>query len=298
MAKRSTPMEKAARLLDLVPFLYKNQGISIEKLAEDFDVERDEILSDLNTLWMCGETRFDLIELEFDSGYVYIRNAQAINLVRSLSTQEMISIFFGLDLLRDELGEQRPDLIQEIESLKSRISPELSSKVSANPAVSASLLDAIDRALSSRSLLEIDYHSIAEDKRSNRVISPIEKVRRDGHDFLIAFCTTADSRRTFRLDRITKAEITEPSADLSLQREITSDRLVVTLRVHHNARAVMETFDICRGLGDGRYEVEIFNTNWLIREVLASGGDIEILEPGYLRSEVLGQSREIGLHYR
>jgi predicted DNA-binding transcriptional regulator YafY len=60
----------------------------------------------------------------------------------------------------------------------------------------------------------------------------------------------------------------------------------------------METFDICRGLGDGRYEVEIFNTNWLIREVLASGGDIEILEPGYLRSEVLGQSREIGLHYR
>jgi proteasome accessory factor C len=164
--------------------------------------------------------------------------------------------------------------------------------------VSASLLDAIDRALSSRSLLEIDYHSIAEDKRSNRVISPIEKVRRDGHDFLIAFCTTADSRRTFRLDRITKAEITEPSADLSLQREITSDRLVVTLRVHHNARAVMETFDICRGLGDGRYEVEIFNTNWLIREVLASGGDIEILEPGYLRSEVLGQSREIGLHYR
>ena len=101
MAKRSTPMDKAARLLDLVPFLYKNQGISIEKLAEDFDVERDEILSDLNTLWMCGETRFDLIELEFDSGYVYIRNAQAINLVRSLSTQEMISIFFGLDLLRD-----------------------------------------------------------------------------------------------------------------------------------------------------------------------------------------------------
>jgi proteasome accessory factor C len=298
MAKRSTPMEKAARLLDLVPYLYKNQGISIEKLAEDFDVERDEIISDLNTLWMCGETRFDLIELEFDSGYVFIRNAQAINLVRSLSTQEIMSIFFGLELLRDELGEQRPDLIQEIESLKSQISPELSSKVSASPAVSASILDAIERALTSRTLLEIDYHSMAEDKLSKRVISPIEKIRRDGHDFLIAFCTTADSRRTFRLDRIMRAEITEPSADLSPRGEFSADRLVVTLRAHHNARAVIEAFDICRELGDGCYEVEIFNTNWLIREVLASGGDIEILEPGYLRSEVVGQSREIGLHYR
>ena len=60
----------------------------------------------------------------------------------------------------------------------------------------------------------------------------------------------------------------------------------------------METFDICRGLGDGRYEVEIFNTNWLIREVLASGGDIDILHPENLRREILMHSRELGLYYR
>ncbi len=291
-------MEKAARLLDLVPFLYKNQGISIEMLAKEFGVDRDEILSDLNALWMCGETRFDLIELEFESGYVYIRNAQAINLVRSLSTQEMISIFFGLDLLKDELGDQRPDLLAEIEALKSQISPELSSKVSANHAVSTSLLEEIDRAIASRSLLEIQYHSVADDKYSTRTISPIEKVRRDGHDFLIAFCTVADSRRTFRLDRISSAkaiDLSSPSIEVPDEDDA---RLSVTLKVHGNARLLKETFDRCRELGGDKYQVEVFNTSWLVREIIASGGDFELLEPLNLRQEVARQSRTMTLQYR
>lgn len=298
MAKRSTPMEKAARLLDLVPFLYKNQGISIEQLAEEFNVDRDEILSDLNTLWMCGETRFDLIELEFDSGFVYIRNAQAINLVRSLSSQEMISIFFGLDLLRDELGNQRPDLIKEIESLKSKINPELSSKVSANPAVSASLLEAIDKAIASRSLLEIEYHSVADDKYSKRLISPIEKVRRDGHDFLIAFCSVADSRRTFRLDRISNCQIVDLSSPQFPVIDESEKRISAKLKVHGNARLLQETFDKCQDLGDKTFLVEVFNSSWLIREVIASAGDFELLEPLALREEVTRQSQAISLQYR
>ncbi len=298
MAKRSTPMEKAARLLDLVPFLYKNQGISIEQLAEEFNVDRDEILSDLNTLWMCGETRFDLIELEFDSGFVYIRNAQAINLVRSLSSQEMISIFFGLDLLRDELGNQRPDLIKEIESLKSKINPELSSKVSANPAVSASLLEAIDKAIASRSLLEIEYHSVADDKYSKRLISPIEKVRRDGHDFLIAFCSVADSRRTFRLDRISNCQIVDLSSPQFPVIDESEKRISAKLKVHGNARLLQETFDKCQDLGDKTFLVEVFNSSWLIREVIASAGDFELLEPLALREEVARQSQAISLQYR
>ena len=291
-------MEKAARLLDLVPFLYKNQGISIEQLAEEFNVDRDEILSDLNTLWMCGETRFDLIELEFDSGFVYIRNAQAINLVRSLSSQEMISIFFGPDLLRDELGNQRPDLIKEIESLKSKINPELSSKVSANPAVSASLLEAIDKAIASRSLLEIEYHSVADDKYSKRLISPIEKVRRDGHDFLIAFCSVADSRRTFRLDRISNCQIVDLSSPQFPVIDESEKRISAKLKVHGNARLLQETFDKCQDLGDKTFLVEVFNSSWLIREVIASAGDFELLEPLALREEVARQSQAISLQYR
>lgn len=298
MAKRSTPMETAARLLDLVPYLYRNQGISIDQLASDFSISRDEILSDLNTLWMCGETRFDLIELEFDSGYVYIRNAQAINHVRSLSTQEMISIFFGLDLLKDELGDARPDLIDEIHSLKARVSPELSSVVSANPAVSSVLLETIDKAMTRRSQLEIVYHSVADDKRTTRIIFPIEKIRREGQDFLVAFCTVADSQRTFRLDRISSAHLINAADAKTPQSSQSQERISVTVKVHANKRRLLETFDRTLDLGEGKFQVEIFNTAWLSREIIASGGDFELLEPEDLRREVAKQAQLVSLQYR
>ena len=63
MVKKSSPVDKAARMLDLVPFITAHQGISTADLASQFGVSEEELLSDLNSLWMCGDNRFDLIDL-------------------------------------------------------------------------------------------------------------------------------------------------------------------------------------------------------------------------------------------
>ena len=291
-------MEKASRLLDLVPYLYANQGVSIEKLASEFNITQEEVLSDLNTLWMCGESRFDLIELEFESGFVYIRNAQAINIVRSLSTQESLSIILGLELLKDELGDKRPELISEIEAIKSTLTPGLSSVVAASAGIKASLIEAIDSAISTRKNLQIDYHSVAEDKHSSRLIVPIEKIRRDGHDFLIAFCTTANAKRSFRLDRISTAEVVDSERAATKEVTAKSETMLATIKVHGNARHFKETFSTFAELGDGVFQVEIFSSRWLIREVIASRGELEILEPLNLRQELLRLTKAVRDQYR
>ena len=298
MVNRMTPMEKASRLLDLVPYLYANQGVSIEKVASDFNITREEVLSDLNTLWMCGESRFDLIELEFESGFVYIRNAQAINIVRSLSTQESLSIILGLELLKDELGDKRPDLISEIESIKSSLTPGLSSVVAASPGIKASLIETIDIAINTRKDLQINYHSVAEDKYSSRLIVPIEKIRRDGHDFLIAFCTTADAKRSFRLDRISTAEVVDSEREVPKELVASSETMPAKIKVHGNARHFTETFSTFTDQGDGIFEVQVFSPRWLIREVIASGGELEILEPLNLRQELLRLTKAVRDEYR
>jgi proteasome accessory factor C len=87
MARKSSPIEKAARMLDLVPFITAHQGIGTAELASEFGISEEELLNDLNSLWMCGDNRFDLIDLQFDSGYVTIRNAETLNLIRSLTQQ-------------------------------------------------------------------------------------------------------------------------------------------------------------------------------------------------------------------
>jgi len=44
--------------------------------------------------------------------------------------------------------------------------------------------------------------------------------------------------------------------------------------------------------------VDIYNQSWLIREVLASGGAIEVVEPAPLRAEIARQAALVASQYR
>jgi proteasome accessory factor C len=297
MNRRANPVEKAARLLDLVPFIYTHQGISVTDLAAEFSIEIEELLADLNALWMCGETRFDLIELEFESGFVYIRNADALNMVRSLSVQEVTAILFGLDLLKESISADRADLLSDIEIIKKVFGTPLQRLVASEPMISGGVIIAIGEALTNRQRLQITYHSVAEDVTSERVIHPIEKRVENGVELLLAFCESADALRSFRLDRIQKAELLQvPSTQTGrVQSEAIES---VTIKVHNDLRRVFETLGkLTPGNGD-TYTVEIYNQSWLIREVLASGGAIEVVEPAALRAEIARQAGLVASQYR
>ena len=297
MNRRANPVEKAARLLDLVPFIYTHQGISVTDLATEFSIETEELLADLNALWMCGETRFDLIELEFDSGFVYIRNADALNVVRSLSVQEVTAILFGLDLLKESISANRADLLSDIEIIKKVIGTPLQRVVASEPMISGGVIMAIDDALKKRQRLQITYHSVAEDVTSERVLHPIEKRIENGVELLLAFCESADALRSFRLDRIQKAELL-PMPITQTGRVQSGAIESITIKVHHDLRRVFEALGkLTPGKGD-TFSIEIYNQSWLIREVLASGGAIEVVESAALRAEIARQAGLVASQYR
>ena len=78
----SAPLLRTARLLDLVPYLNTHQGIALKDLAAHFDITPAQMSADLTTLWMCGlpgYTPLELMDLEFESGYVTIRNATTLS---------------------------------------------------------------------------------------------------------------------------------------------------------------------------------------------------------------------------
>lgn len=297
MARRANPVEKAARLLDLVPFIYSHQGISVTDLAAEFSIETEELLADLNALWMCGESRFDLIELEFASGFVYIRNAEALNVVRSLSVQELAAILFGLDLLRENIPAERADLLADIEIIKKVIGTPLARLVASEPIISGGVIMAIDDALKNRQKLQITYHSVAEDLTSERTVHPIEKRVENGVELLLAFCESADAVRSFRLDRVQGAQISQDTASQT-GRPHTSEIEQVTIKIHRDLRRVFETFGKLAPAAGDTYTAEIYNQSWLIREVLASAGAIEVVAPSDLRSEIVRQAALVAAQYR
>jgi len=122
--KISAPLERTARLLDLVPYISSHQGISLKELAKTFKVDQGQMTNDLTTLWMCGlpgYTPLELMDLDFESGFVTIHNAETLAKPRSISFDEGVALVLGLDLLRSAISPDRSDLLERIDLLLSLI---------------------------------------------------------------------------------------------------------------------------------------------------------------------------------
>lgn len=285
-------------MLDLVPYIQARQGIALSELATAFSVSEEELKSDLQALWMCGENRFDLMDLEFESGYVSIRNADALNRVRTLSQQEVVSILLGLDLVRRDLAESSPSLTELLDLLKVKIGAGTERLVDARASISGTLNAAIQKALQNRTALEIEYHSLGEDKISQRVIEPLEESINDGKPVLLAYCHNSQARRTFRIDRIISATEVPPPAIVKDGGEDLTPGVSAQLRIHRNRRTAVESLgSYLSPIGDG-YQLLAYSTLWLQRAVISLSGGVEVSAPSGLRDEIARKAGEILAIYK
>jgi proteasome accessory factor C len=298
MAKeQSTPLEQTARMLDLVPFLLAHQGISINDLADHFKVDKDVILDDLNTLWMCGlpgYTPLELIDLAFDSGYVTIRNAAPLARVRTLSSSEIVSLTLGLDLLREASAEIAPERSQRIIELSEKLRSIIGADISIYDKSQTTFRTVIARAIKERGSVAISYFSPASDRQSERTVTPYHFLVEGGVEYFQGYCHTSSAIRTFRLDRVRAATESERSGKLENISAAAGEKFRVHAAIHWMDRATLESFDLeltdIEGLSS--ITLEAFSEQWMARSILASGAGLEVLEPRDLRRSI-AKSAEI-----
>lgn len=286
MAKKTTPTEKAARMLDLVPYITSHQGIGTSELASEFGISEEELLSDLNSLWMCGDNRFDLIDLQFDSGYVTIRNAETLNLTRSLSQQEVISIILGLDLLEKSLTPDRQYLIEEISGLRSKLGESISRILDASPSADIQLLPILEEGLRRQKKVLISYFSPTDDEISEREITPLYFSVENDFDYLTAYCERAQAERTFRVDRIKSAAVLQTQGSYSSSGTKDAQLFSTQVKISHNLRKSRESLGAFV-VGEGcEVTVSTYNPEWLSRTVISAAGAIEVTAPSQMRSQI------------
>ena len=306
MVKKSSPIEKTARLLDLVPYISTHQGISIQDLAREFSVSPDELISDLNTLWMCGlpgYTPLELIDLEFESGFVTIRNAETLNLARSLSQQEMIALKLGLDILTGDI--ERQDLLEEVAALQALLAPHISVAAIADSSASSATESVIDKAISQRAVIEISYSSTSDDAISHRTVSPIDVYAEGPHRYLRAFCHNAQSGRTFRVDRITAIRVTDNEIRVNENRDLNStnsqmdsqmdssnEGVTLQVKLHRDIRRNREALGAAILAGESTVKVKALNAGWLLRTVMAGAGSCEVLANDPMRQRIKGEAEK------
>ena len=298
MSRKSTPTQKAARMLDLVPYISSHQGVSTAELAEQFGISVGELLSDLNSLWMCGDDRFDLIDLEFESGYVSIRNAETLNRVRNLSQQEIIAIVLGLDLISKDLPEERVDLQEDIESLRKRLGKGIERVIDATPSTNGEVLALIKQSLTTGRKLRIDYLAALDGSLTSRVVSPIDFYVSDNRDFLVAFCELADAQRTFRMDRIKDATLLELAATPTVFSASPDITIKATIEIVAEKRRSRESLGKFVAGAGSEVEVSTYSLSWLARTVIASGGAMKVLAPSATRSEIASLAAKALALYR
>jgi len=288
---QASPVERAARLLDLVPFISTHQGISVKDLAHEFELTENELLSDLNTLWMCGlpgYTPLELIDLEFESGYVSIRNAEILQRVRLLTKQELVIILLGLDILKESFDKPRPDLNNSVDSLVAKIKAIVGNVAMAAPIVDSSQRAIIAQAIQSRRDLEISYHSTIKDAVTERRITPIDISVDLGFEVLNAYCHSACAFRTFRLDNMKSVELSELTSATPV--ETRQDGFEWQLRITARLRTSLERFRQTPNVREGVKEISVsvnsFSQDWLLRSAMSTLGSAEVLGPPQARSSL------------
>ena len=295
---QSTPITKAARLLDLVPYISTHQGISLKALASEFDVAPAELLDDLNTLWMCGlpgYTPLELIDLSFESGYVSIRNAEVLQKVRLLTKEELVVIAIGLDLLRDSIPTERKDLHSAITSLANKVKGLIGEVAAVTPNVNSAHRAVILRAMKERRDIEISYHSLIRDEISNRTITPIEIGEDNGQETLFAYCSKAKAFRTFRLDNFLSASISDQESSASNDEQVQDSIYTAKCKINSRLRTTLERFRlettiVSTKIGD-LYEVQSFSQDWLVRNFLSTMGNTQIVDSEELAELVAAKAR-------
>lgn len=287
--------QRALRTMDLVPYILENPGISTIDLAAKFSVTQKQIEKDLQLIFLCGlpgYTPYELIDLTFEDGIVSIIEPQVLTKPRNFSSNEMVAIKLGLEILR-EINVNEPNKLDKISTLLQKVHREtdqdsvlLAKEISSSPYYSV-----INTAISQRKQLSIEYQSVSKDQLSTRLIVPYNISMLNGNLYLSAYDTDRQSDRVFKLNLISKCEIGERT-ELDLVKSTSIDQIVelmvdvkLTNFIERNTSIIVDQ----RLTADGiKVTLKVNNLEWISRAVISYAPNITVISPIAL-SEMIEQ---------
>ena len=301
--------KRLERLLKIIPFLQANGGIKVEDAAKIFEVTEEQLISDLNLIWLCGlpgYSHLELIDVSFDSGFITITNADTISEPMSLTIEEGAALLLAIDNLMNITPDKDLEILRSLrEKLLAILTWKDSSKsgsktyppqTSAQP-VLPKILKAIDN---SDDALEVNYYSAAADEFLCAQVIPINIYNRNAFTYLLAYSIMKNEYLIFRLDRISDVDlIAKPESFHNLPapqypgsetgEEVIIELLPEALWFIEKWGLKNLEFDEKRSAYVGA--VKVFNRQWLIRAAISLEGALRILSPADMRAQVAATAK-------
>jgi len=292
----------------MVPWLLNRQGIEIEEAAREFAVTTAQIQADLGLLFLCGTPGGypgDLIEAEWESGRVFLGNADTIDRPLRLGVDEALALIVGLRALAAVPGIGERDAVvralAKLEAATGSASAGTSRiQVLIDEGAGDEFLGQARQALTDRRRVHLRYLVPGRDETTERDVDPMRLINVDAHWYLEGWCHRAEDVRMFRLDRIEALGIldqdgTPPAA--AEPRDLDSgvftprpDDQLVRLALGPEALWVSDYYPIERidrhPDGGAVLELRTADTTWLRRLMWRLGPHATVLEPAELARAV------------
>ncbi|MGI4895188.1 MAG: helix-turn-helix transcriptional regulator [Janthinobacterium lividum] len=311
--------ERLSRLLAEVPYLLRHQGIPLDEAAAHFAISTDDLVHDLELLFVCGTPGHlpdDLIDAQWDSGRVYLSNADAIGRPSRLAVDEAVALLVGLRTLAEVPGLHERDALDGAMAKLSQATGEAAAGTAAHVSidvgepVAADVLASAREALRENRRVHLSYLVPSRDERTERDVDPMRLLNVDGHWYLEAWCHRAEGVRLFRVDRIEHARLLDADGTpppQAVSRDVDSDLfraspddLVVTLDLALQAAWVVDYYPVeaVEAAPEGgwaeaslRVRLRTADTRWVRRLLLRLGSGAQVVDPPALAVEVQDAAR-------
>lgn len=284
----------------MVPYLQSHPGVPVSEVARAFSITPAQVHKDLKVLWMCGlpgGLPGDLIEIDMDAaagqGTIHLSNADYLSRPMRFTVDEAMSLVVALRAVAEvATGETASSVKTALAKLEALTTEGAVDRVairvaSGDAAVRSVLTDAIDRGIGVR----LVYDGLARGRTTTPEVDPVRIDLRDGAAYLQAWSLERSDWRTYKLDRIVEARITQrPVADHGpapepIQGWFGKDAEHVVLELAPQARWITEYYpvsDVHESTTSREHLVAtlpVGDPAWLVSLLLRLGRGARVVEP-------------------
>ena len=281
---------RVSGLLRMLPWLMKQERVSVAKMAKQFSMSESDLIEDIETASMCGVppyTPFELTDIYIDEGYIFVGANKRFERSLELTSSEA----FGLNLMAAAAKElpgftRGKDLKSAVKKLRKVLGDDLVDVDIESP----TFLPVVTEAASSGQRLRITYWTPARNEESERTITVRTVFVDRGHWYIRADDDASNDSRHFRVDRIRSVSpldefvaVSDASAQVPVWFADASSSETITAEVAPSAAWVVETYPctVREERPDGSYLIDIVSNSehWLGRLLLRAGGAITVVAP-------------------
>lgn len=297
-------LDRAALLLQLVPYLLGKGEVSVAEAAAEFEVAPDQMramVERLTVIGLPGEQGYwqlphDLFDIDWDlldrDDVIAITNTVGLERSPRLTAREAAALLAGLQLARSLPGFGDSELVTGLLSKLARGASTAPAAVIVAPGPVDGVRDVVDEALRSRVAVTFTYSAPGAEPIS-RTVDPIKVHIANGQWYLQGWDHLRQAVRTFHLDRVGDARVTDipaahgadpvpelfAPADDEVVARFRFPREVAPLLADYLERAEIDDADDGRAVASLRLADE----QSLKRLAARRGGEVELVEPAGAR---------------